>query len=171
MSVIRLFSTNCFLAWLYSAGRIFTSLFSTAVWKRDLQIVFQTSRNQLLVQMLANLILKFKFFNIVVLVLWLGCVILFIWVHLYFSEKLEKRWLSDLFCFAGSLFSFLLDDLHSHVLSWLPVNLIAVGFLDLSILNVKVFCQLLVGEPFIFWKVKSNWELWKILAFFSLDSQ
>lgn len=120
--------------------------------------------------MLTDFVLKFKFFNIVILVLWLSSIILLFWVHLYFPEKLEKWWLSDLFCFARSLFSLLLHNFYCNVLSWLPVNLVSISFLDLSIFNVKVFGQFFVREPFVFREVKSNWKLWKILAFFSLDS-
>lgn len=153
-------------------GIVSTFLISTTVthWWCNTQKEFQTSWNQFFINVLTQLVLSFKFFNLIFIIFWLSILILFITaVVVDLFEQVKERFLFHLFCLLSSFFAFLLYDLYCNVLSLFPVNIITISFLYFSLFNIEMLGNFHVSEPFILWKVKVNWEFFQIFTLLSFN--
>ena len=87
------------------------------------EVVLQRPGQQILINVLSHLILKFQILHVLVPLIIL--LLFLIAVDLYLKEEVEERFLLDLLGLFFFLLVLLLDDLDGDVLALLPVDLIA----------------------------------------------
>ena len=87
------------------------------------EVVLQRPGQQILINVLSHLILKFQILHVLIPLIIL--LLFLIAVDLYLKEEVEERFLLDLLGLFFFLLVLLLDDLDGDVLALLPVDLIA----------------------------------------------
>lgn len=100
--------------------------------------------------------MSLQLLNLVLAVFRLGLIvtILIVGEVVNLLEQVEEGLLLNLLCLLATLLALLLHDLHSDVLSLLPVDLITIRLLDLSLINIKMLSHLSIRKPLILREVE-----------------